>query len=118
MAYEPQLVALAGPLLGGRLYADVLPDNPTFPCGVYQQVGGQALWFGEGVMPDHKHARVQITLWAATRAQANTLMRAIEGALCASLPKSEAIGAFTATYEDAIKKYGARQDFGLWYLDP
>jgi len=118
MPYEPLLHGLVAPLLGGRFYADVLPDNPAYPCGVYQQVGGRGLWFAEGAMPDHKHARLQITLWAGSRAEANTLMRAIEGVLCARLPKSEVIGALTATYEDAIKKYGARQDFGLWYPDP
>jgi len=118
MAYEPQLLALAGQALQGRLYADVLPDKPVFPCGVYQQVGGQALWFTERAMPDHKHARVQITIWATTRIEANTLIREIEDQICTGLPKSEPYGAAVATYEDAIKKYGSRLDFGLWYPDP
>lgn len=118
MAYEQQLLQAVAPLLGGRLHPDVPPDVPTYPCGVYQQVGGQALWFGEGAMPDHKHARVQIVVWAATRGEANTLIRRIEDAICTGMPKSEPLGAAVALYEPAIKKYGARLDFGLWYPDP
>ena len=118
MSYEPQLTALLAPLLAGQFYPDVPPDNPKYPCAVYQQVGGRSLWFGEGAMPDHKHARVQITLWADTRAQVNTLMRRIEDSICTGMPKSEPLGAAVSGYADAIKKYTARQDFGLWYPDP
>lgn len=118
MSYEPQLTALIAPLLGGRFTPDVPDDPPQYPCGVYQQVGGEALWFFEGAMPGHKHARVQITLWAETRAQANTLMRQIEGRICTGMPLSTPYGAAVSGYADAIKKYSARQDFGLWYPDP
>lgn len=118
MSYEAALSGLIGPLLNGAFYPDVPPDTPAYPCGVYQQVGGQALWFSEGAMPGHKHARVQIIVWADTRLQANQLMRRIEGAICGGMRTSEPFGAMIGGYEDAIKKYSARQDFGLWYPDP
>lgn len=118
MSYEAQLVALIAPILDSRFYADVPREPVVYPCGVYQQVGGRALWFSEGAMPDHKHARVQITVWSASRAETMRLIRLIEGAICAGLPRSEPYGAAVAIYEDAIKKFGARLDFGLWYPDP
>ncbi|MET4597373.1 MULTISPECIES: DUF3168 domain-containing protein [Stenotrophomonas] len=118
MSYEPKLQQLLGGMLQGRLYPDVPPDRVTYPCAVYQQVGGQALWFNEGSIPDQKHARVQLTVWADTRAQANTLIRDIEDQVCAGLPKSESFGAAIAVHEPALRKYGARLDFGLWYANP
>jgi len=118
MGYEATLSALIRPLVGNRFYPDVPPDVPTFPCGVYQQVGGQSLWFGERKMPDHKHARVQITIWAETRLEANNLIRQVEGEICSKLPNSEPYGAAVCGYEDAIKKYSARLDIGFWYPDP
>ncbi len=118
MTYEATLSGLIGPLMGGKFFPDVPPDASKYPCGVYQQVGGQSLWFREGAMPGHKHARVQITVWAETRLQANQLMRQIEGAICTGLRNAEPFGAMVGGYEDAIKKYSARQDFGFWYPDP
>ena len=41
MSYDPQLTALLAPLLDDRFYPDVPPDNPQYPCAVYQQVGGR-----------------------------------------------------------------------------
>lgn len=118
MSYEAQLMQLVAPILNGQFFPDVPRDPVVFPCGVYQQVGGQALWFSEGAMPSHKHARVQITVWSDTRAETMRLIRVIEGAICAGIPHSEPYGAAVATYENAIKKYGARLDIGLWYPDP
>ncbi|KUO98755.1 hypothetical protein AR276_19860, partial [Stenotrophomonas maltophilia] len=78
MSYEAQLHALLAPLLQGRLYPDLPPEPVIYPCAVYQQMGGQSVWFNEGSIPEQKHARVQLTVWADSRAQANTLIRNIE----------------------------------------
>ncbi|HEL2980097.1 TPA: DUF3168 domain-containing protein [Stenotrophomonas maltophilia] len=118
MSYEVKLYSLLGPLLQGRLYPDVPPEPVTYPCAIYQQVGGQSVWFNEGSIPEQKHARVQLTVWADTRAQANTLIREIEDQVCGGLPKSESFGAAIAVHEPAIRKYGARLEFGLWYANP
>lgn len=118
MSYEAALVTLIAPVLGGRFTPDIPREPVVYPCGVYQQIGGQSLWFSEGAMPDHKHARVQITVWSETRAQTMQLIRQIEDSMCTSFPNSESYGAPVATYEDAIKKYGARLDVGFWYRDP
>ncbi|WMJ71310.1 DUF3168 domain-containing protein [Stenotrophomonas sp. 24(2023)] len=118
MSYEVQLQQLLGPLLQGRLYPDTPPEPVIYPCAVYRQAGGQALWFNEGSTPEQKHARVQLTVWADSREQANTLVRRIEDQVCAGLPKAESFGAAVAVHEPAIRKYGARLDIGLWYPDP
>ena len=117
MSYENTLLDLIGPLLGQRFYPDVPPDPATYPCGVYQQVGGQGLWFSERTMPSHKHARVQITIWADTRQEANQLIRQIEDLTC-TLANAETYGGAICAYEETTKKFRARQDFGLWHSDP
>lgn len=118
MSLEEDLVSLLGPLVSGRIYPDETPDNPQFPLVVYQQIGGRAGWYMEKKVPSHKHSRMQISVFAKRRADANALARSIESALCESTLVAEPYGAFTALREDPLKLYGARQDFGIWYADP
>ena len=117
MSFESDLRALIVPITT-RCYPDVTPDNPIFPLSVYQQVGGEAYAYLEKKLPDHKHARVQITVWGAERLAVNAMARQIEKAIIESAFTAEAYGAFVGLYEPELKKYGARQDFGLWYRDP
>ena len=119
MSLEESLVAVLGPLVGGRVHPDVTPDNVVFPCIVFQQVGGNSRWYLERTLPDYKNARLQINVWSTRRTEANQIARMVEKAICESgFPQAEAFGAFTALYEEAIKKYGTRQDFGVSYPDP
>jgi len=121
VSLESDLKTLLGTLTDGRFYPDVPPDAPTFPLITYQQIAGRSLWLTERVMPGHKNARVQFNVWAATRVEANAIAAQIEALLCAArvvFPAVEPLGALTALYESAIKKYGTRQDFGIWYPDP
>ncbi len=118
MSLESDLYVLLAPLVEGRVSPDVLPDKPTFPCITYQQIGGRSAWYSEKAMPSHKHARIQLNVWAKTRAQASEIARAAEGLLCDSDLVAEPFGALTALYEELLKLYGTRQDFGVWYPDP
>lgn len=117
MSFESDLRALILPITT-RCYPDVTPDVATFPLSVYQQVGGQAYAYVEKKLPDHKHARIQVTIWADSRLDADVMARSVEKAIIESDFTAEAYGAFVALYEPAIKKYGTRQDFGIWYPDP
>lgn len=117
MLLEARLVEIATPVLGTRFYPDTSPDVLVFPFGVYQQTGGEALWFGESAVPDERNARVQIEVWARTRLEATTLMRQMEVALAAGLEVCRPIGALIALYEEQQKIYGARQDFTIWHND-
>ncbi len=117
MSFEVDLRALLLTVVP-RVYPDVTPDTVTFPLITYQQVGGEARAFLEKRLPSHKHARVQVNVWSTSRIEANALARQIEKTLIESSFTVEAYGAFVALYEPAIKKYGTRQDFGIWYPDP
>jgi hypothetical protein len=111
---EEALYGLLNPLAAGGASPDVTPDTPVFPCITYQQVGGETYQYVEKALPDHRHARVQINVHAESRLQASTIAREIERALIESPLVAQAYGAFVSTYEDTLKIYGTRQDFGIW----
>ncbi|SEO63417.1 Protein of unknown function [Luteibacter sp. UNC138MFCol5.1] len=111
---EETLYALLAPLAAGGASPDVTEDNPVFPCITYQQVGGETYQYVEKTLPDHRHARVQINVHAMTRIDAATIARSIERAIIESPLVAQAYGAFVSTYEDTLKIYGTRQDFGIW----
>lgn len=115
MSLEATITALLEGLVDGRLYPDVGPDTSVYPFITYQQVGGRSLQYLEKTLPGHEHARLQVNVWAKTRLEANQLARAVAHALVQSPMPCETYGAFAAIYEPAIKKYGTRQDFGLWH---
>lgn len=114
MALETDLKAALDPLVSGRVYPDVTPDNPTLPCIVYQQVGGEAVNFVEGTLPDMNNARVQLHVWAKTRLEASTLAQQARAALTSALGATT-LGAPTSLYEEPLKLYGSRCFYGIWY---
>lgn len=117
MSIEVDLINLLGPLVGGRIYPDVTPENPDYPLIVYQQVGGKAYAYMENKLPDHLHARMQICVWSKRRIEASAIGHQVEKLLIESPIVAEAYGAFASAYEDTLKLYGTRQDFGIWFKD-
>lgn len=115
MSLEATLKTLLGPLVSGRCYPDVSPDGAAFPLIIYQQVGGQAVDFVESKVADKDNARVQVHVWSKTRLEASQIARSARVALVEGTAKASSMGAAVALYDDALKLYGNRQDFGVWY---
>jgi hypothetical protein len=115
MSAEATLFTLLTGLVGGRVYPDVAPSGAALPRIVYQQVGGQAINYIEGTLPDKEHGRMQITCWAATRGAAITLAKQAEAAIRAATAfQAEPIGARIAGYEQDTNLYSCMQDFSIW----
>ena len=115
MSAEAALVPLLTGLVAGRVYPDVAPSGAGLPRIVYQQVGGQAINYTEGTLPNREHARMQVVCWATTRLAAIGLAQQVEAALrSAASIQAEPIGARVSVYEDDTQLYGARQDFSIW----
>lgn len=115
MSLEATLKTTLGALVGGRCYPDTSPDGAAFPLIIYQQVGGVAVDFMEGKVADKDNARVQVNVWSRTRLEASSLARSARVALVEGSTKATTLGAAVALYDDAMKLYGTRQDFGIWY---
>lgn len=115
MSIESLLFSALKGLVGNRCYPDVAPDKTQRPYITYQQVGGQAINFVDGSDPGKRNARMQVNVWADSRAQASALAQQVESALRASALQTTVLGAAVATYEPETCLRGARQDFSLWY---
>lgn len=116
MTVEADIFARLGSLTSNRVYPDVAPENPTKPYIVYQQVGGEAYAFLDSTLPDKKHARIQVAVWATTRAAAAALALQIESQMVtASAFQARALGAPVSDYEPDTQPplYGTRQDFSV-----
>lgn len=115
MSLEATLFGLLGSLVGGRCYPDVSPDGAARPLIIYQQVGGQAVDYVEGKIADKDNARVQVHVWATTRLEASQIARAARVALVEGAAEATTLGAAMSLHDDALKLYGSRQDFSVWY---
>lgn len=98
-----------------RVFPDVAPyDTPT-PYITFQHIGGTPWRYVDNAAADKRHTMLQVNTWAATRAEALTLCRQIEEALCAASaftaqPDSEPIG----DVDGDTDRRGCIQDFSVW----
>jgi len=111
---ESNLVAVLKALCP-RVFPDVAPAATATPYITFQHIGGQAFRHLDNTPGGLRHSMVQINTWAATRAEALSLCRDIEDALCASTafiarPDSEPIG----DVEEDSDRRGCIQDFSIW----
>jgi len=103
-------------LASGRVYPDVAPATAVKPYIVYQSVGGvdETTFDGADTL---QNSRMQVAVWAATRAEAATIIQQVRAALTAAPVRGVPIGAPVSVYEDDTKLYGSRQDFSIWYQE-
>lgn len=117
MSIESSLFTLLGPLVDGRCYPDVTPDNPVFPLVIYQGAGGQALEWLDRTLPDTENYRIQIECWAKTRIEASTLASQVRQKIIEEghdFDSAESLGQAVTDYQKDLKLYGSRQDFSIW----
>ncbi|MFA7523416.1 MAG: DUF3168 domain-containing protein [Halothiobacillaceae bacterium] len=114
---ESALFSLLGSLVGNRCYPDATPDNPTFPCIVYQVVGGQAIDFLDRTLPDDENYRVQVMCFAKTRAAASSLALQVREKIIekgTAFASAQTLGQAVSLYEEPLKLHGSRQDYDIW----
>lgn len=97
-----------------RVYPDVAPAGALRPYITYQAVGGQSPNYLSSTV-DLQNARMQLNVWADTRAAATTLMQSVIPALTGPGIKAVTIGAPVSSYESDTKLYGSRSDFSIWF---
>lgn len=118
MSLESALTAIVSPIFAGKFNWDVLPDGGTTNVKfcIAQQVGGKEDWYiDKDDEKTHRHARIQFDIWSKTRAEASALAKQLSDAIRAMPHATEAYGAPVFEYQEDLKLYGARQDFGIWY---
>lgn len=113
MSLESDLQTLVSGVV--QSFPDFAPATVTAPYAVWQQIGGASPAYVERTVFNKRNARVQISVWASTRLQANDLMAQIESALIlATVFQASPYGAMTAVADEETQLRGARQDFSIW----
>jgi hypothetical protein len=109
---DAALVAALRGVVGGRLFPQLLPDEPVYPCARYQLVGtefhntlcGQSTLFT---------FRTRVHVFARTRKEATQIAASIKsimrGFAYENTPESD-----VTTYEDDTKIYSEALDFAIW----
>ena len=95
-----------------RSFPDFAPDGTATPYVTWQQIGGAPLAYVDDSLPDKRNARIQINVWAETRAAANAMMLQIEAAMIAQ--SARPIGGLLANFDEDANLRGAMQDFSVW----
>lgn len=102
-------------LTSGRVYPDVAPDATPIPYITYQQVGGDAANFLDGSQPSKANGRIQVSVWAATRPQADLLMQQVETAMRGANALHTTVSGSPMSTADPTTKYrGSLQFFSCW----
>lgn len=95
-------------------FPDVAAQDTPAPWIVYTQVGGASINWTENTMPGADRARIQVSVWSKTRAQAAQLSLQCEGAIRASSAmQAFPLGARVNVYEEDTQLYGCHQDFSV-----
>lgn len=114
MSLETDLTAVLLALCP-RVFPDVAPFGTQQPYVTWQQIGGPALTFVEGTLPDHRGALIQVNVWDDRRIDANALALQIEAALVAATQfQAQSSSAFSASFDDDSDARGTLQDFEIW----
>lgn len=118
MSAEASIVTTLGPLVSGRVYPSVAPEDAPMPLIVYQQISGDGLQFMDGTLPNRENGRFQISVWAQTQSQAVTLAKQVESVLCAnqSTLQTTILGGRRYDYDLDTRAYGCSQDFSFWSI--
>jgi hypothetical protein len=113
MTVETALQAALAPL--ASTFPDFAPFGTARPFICYEQVGGEALSFIDGSLPDKKHGRFQIGVYADTRAQCAAIALQVESVLSANTTfQAVAVHAPISSYQSELKIYGSTQDFSIF----
>jgi Protein of unknown function (DUF3168) len=114
MTVEADIFTALKGLVGNRCYPDVAPISTVKPYITYTQIGGEAISYTDDLLPDHKHGRFQVNVWAGTRASASSIILQVESAMVlAQAFQARPIGAPSSDYDHDMQTYGSMQDFNV-----
>lgn len=114
MSFETDLHAALLPLCP-RVYPDFAESGTPRPHITWQQIGGFAPIYTEGVLLPTRCGFVQVNCWADTRQAAITLALQVEQALVAATAfQAKPQSAFSAAIDDDGSARGTMQDFEIW----
>lgn len=114
MSLESELTAVLK-TVSPRTFSDFASPGTETPYITFQQIGGESVVSLNGVIADKENAEMQINVWASSRTEAKTAIKAIEAALVAAPALTvRPLGAAASDFDADMKRYCSRQDFSIW----
>jgi hypothetical protein len=115
MTVETQIYTVLKSLVGDRCFPDFAPLGTARPFITFEQTGGEALSFLDGTLPDKKHGRFEIGVYADTRSQCAAIALQVESAMAAATAfQSTAIHAPISDYASDVLIYSSTQNFSVF----
>ena len=115
MTVESDLFGLLKGLVSNRCFPDFAPLGTVRPFITFEQVGGEALSFLDGTLPDKKHGRFEISVYADSRSACAAVALQVESVMAAATVfQSMAIHAPISDYADEVKIYSSTQNFSIY----
>lgn len=100
-----------------RFYPDVMPQNPTYPAAVYQQIGGAPVNSFDGI-DALDNPLIQIDVYGATKKAAEDAAKAMQDAIDAAANLGSILESKRSGYEDGLdpRPYRVSMDWSLWHI--
>lgn len=115
MTIETDIQAVLDPLVGARVFPDDAPYGTPRPFICYEQAGGDALRYVDNTLPNKKHGRFEIGVYADTPAQRSALALQVEEVISAAAAfQATAIHAPIHDYANDVKIYSSIQNFSVF----
>lgn len=115
MTVESDLYGILKGLVSNRCFPDFAPLGTVRPFITFEQAGGEALSFLDGSLPDKKHGRFEIGVYADSRASCAAIALQVEAAMAAATAfQSTAIHAPISDYASDVKIYSSTQNFSVF----
>jgi hypothetical protein len=115
MTIEADIFTALKGLVSNRCFPDFAPLGTVRPFITFEQTGGEALSFLDNSLPDKKHGRFEIGVYADTRASCAAIALQVEAAMAAATAfQSTAIHAPISDYASDVKIYSSTQNFSVF----
>ena len=115
MSVESDIFNTLKALVGNRCFPDFAPLGTVRPFITFEQAGGDALYFIDGALPDKKHGRFEIGVYADSRATCASVALQVEAAMAAATAfQSTAIHAPVSDYASETLIYSSTQNFSVF----
>ncbi len=115
MSVESDIFNALKGLVGNRCYPDIAPLGTLRPFICFEQTGGTALSNLDGSLPDKKHGRFEIGVYADTRSSCAAIALQVEAAMAAATTfTASAIHAPISDYASDVLIYSSTQNFGVY----
>ncbi len=114
MTVESAIFDTLKTLVSNRCFPDFAPLGTTRPFITFEQTGGETYALLDGSLPNKKHGRFEIGVYADTRASCASIALQVEAAMAAATAfQSTAIHAPISDFASDVRIYSSTQNFSV-----